>query len=137
MATISRKAAPKTPVVPKTMGGIIDMIYELQEERSELERQAASIKEKEEALLETLKTQFDKDKIAGAMGERAKIVIKHEVVPTVNDWDKAWKFIFKTGDTSLVQKRLSVTACREVWNAKKQIPGVEAVQITKYSITKR
>lgn len=45
--------------------------------------------------------------------------------PTIMDWDLFYKHLQETGEFDLLQKRLSVTACRDRWDNQATIPGVQ------------
>lgn len=139
MATTSRKAAA-APVIPKTVGGLVDMIYQLQESRLVLQREVDALEEKEKALIEHLRESAQKQDLDGAMGKLAKVKLGKQLVPTIDaengGWDKFWAYVFKTKQTNLVQKRLTTKACQELWDEGKTIPGVKKFERDTISITK-
>ena len=73
----------------------------------------------------------------GICGKVTRATIKSKRVPTLKDWSKFTAFVKKTGKFELMQRRLSVEAVQEIWDAKKQVPGVEGFTVKKLSITKK
>ncbi len=47
-------------------------------------------------------------------------------VPNVQDWDAVWQHIVASGDTHLVQRRVSLLAWREMLDHGIEIPGIES-----------
>lgn len=122
--------------LPKTLGETIDLIFQLREKRSAAELVVKAIQDQEDALEAHLMSNFDKSGLDGAKGKFASASIIHSDVPDVVDWNKVWTYIHKNKADDLVQKRISVTACRERWANKKAIPGVEVKSITTLRINK-
>lgn len=125
-----------TVKMPKTMGETIDLLFSLREDRKVLEAQIKVIAEKEGALEAHLMTNFDKAGLDGAKGKFATAALKRSTVGDVQDWPALWEYVRKNKAYDMIQKRLSVTAARERWDAGKQIPGVEPKEIVTLSITK-
>jgi hypothetical protein len=56
------------------------------------------------------------------------IYISPQVVPKVVDWDAFYGYIRKTEAFHMLERRPSRAAFRELYEAKKPVPGVEAVE---------
>jgi hypothetical protein len=63
-------------------------------------------------------------------------VVQTKVVPQVQDWPTLHKYILRTKDFSLLQRRLSESAIKERWDDSKKVPGVEPFNAVKVSVTK-
>jgi hypothetical protein len=126
---------PKAAVRAPTLGTLIDQASEIREQKRELERQ---IKQKNEALDE-LEQQIiealDKQGVTSSTGRRATGSITESVVPNVKDWDAFYAYIFKNKYGHLLDRRPSVTGCRELFETKGKIPGVEPFTKRKLSLT--
>lgn len=133
------KAAPKlTYKVPKTIGGAIDLLYEVRGKR--FEAQHAMEKEKtQESLIELLIFEkFGKSELEGAKGKAAQASISRKDVPTIDDDEKFFGHIKKhPEDIDLLQRRLSTEACKLRFEAGKTIPGVGIFTKVSLSLTKR
>jgi hypothetical protein len=123
--------------MPKTVGDAIDLLYKVRLGRQKYAALEQEEKDQEHLIEEKILAMFDKNTLEGAKGKNAQSSIKRSEVPTLKDWNKFEKYLKKTGELDLLQRRLSVDACRERWEAKKAIPGVEAFTVVKLVTTKR
>ena len=108
----------------KTLGSLIDGIWELREQKRALEAQVKKVEEdiasKEAALIERM----DKEGVDKSTGRMASVAISENVVPQTVDWDLFFAYVIKTKQGHLVERRPSVTGCRELWEQKGKIPGL-------------
>ena len=121
---------------PKTIGEAVDLLYKVREQRLNIEKQAAAVKEQETALKEHIMNNFDKSSVEGVKGKLATASFIHSTVPSVKDWDALYEYIRKNKAYDLMQRRLSVEACRARWDTKKTIPGVEPIPLVTLSLVK-
>jgi hypothetical protein len=118
------------------VGSLIDRLKQLADKKSqaaaalEVAREAYATHER--LVLQALARQ----KLAGGRGRVAQASIGSHVVPNVTDWDAVYKWILKTKDTSLLQRRVSSTHWGELINAKRVVPGISPVTLTVLSLTK-
>lgn len=68
---------------------------------------------------------LDADGVARTANKLASVSIAETEVPESEDWDAVYSHIMETGDFSILQKRMSSTACREMWKLGETIPGVQ------------
>lgn len=117
-------APAKTLRKIKGIGPAIDDLFELRAKKQELEGQIKKIEaeyaEIEEALLAKLKAEGT-DKGAG---KRASVTVSTTTVGNLEDADKFFAYVKKTGYFHLLQRRLSDPAIRELMATKGSIPGV-------------
>jgi len=120
MATVKVKPL----LIPTTIGGKIDQRQKLVEQKAlaqvVVDGIDAQIKEVEAALL----AQMDKEGTTNGGGKTATVSVNESVVPTVTDWDEFYKYIHKQKWFHLLERRPSVTGCRELFETKGKIPGV-------------
>lgn len=106
------------------IGKKIDEIAALIKQKEVLDTKSnaldVQIKAKQEALLSKIK----KQELDGALGKLGKAVVDEEDVPTIEDWPKFYKYIKKTGEFDLLQKRLGKQAIELRWADGKKVPGV-------------
>ena len=114
---------------PKLLGTCVDRLDLLQKKMDELtaeyEAATAPLKEEYKALESHLIDTIPKAKLDGALGKTAMATIERSPVPNVTDWVKFRAYIVKNEAWELIQKRTSVVAFRERWDAKQTVPGVE------------
>ena len=64
----------------------------------------------------------------------ANISINEDTVPEVYDWEQFFEWLSETSNFELLQRRLSSTACKELWAMGVDIPGVKQRELRKLSI---
>lgn len=121
---------------PKTMGACADRLYELRQKRLEEQKKVDLIEAEEKALKEHIIQNLPKSEASGVAGKLARVTIVTKVVPQVKDWDAFYKYVKKTGQFDLMQRRINDGAIKERWEAGKEIPGVEHFQAVTVSINK-
>lgn len=138
---VRSRAAAKTvkqvteALAPPTLGAIVDRMFNMREKKRELEAQVAKIeaeyKENEELLLQRMKAEAT-DKAAG---KKASASITTGVVANVTDWEALEKYVKKTGNFQLFQRRISDPAYRELMETKGAVPGISP--FTKHKLNLR
>ena len=106
-------------------GGVkIDALHALREEKRQLE-ELLKAKAQEISLAENdLIEQMDQQNITKSTGSKATVSISTSVKPSVEDWDVFYAYIHKNKYYHLLERRPSVTGCRELFDHKGAIPGV-------------
>jgi seryl-tRNA synthetase len=122
--------------LPRTLGACADELYELKQERSQLNQQLAKLDERRKELEQHLVDQLSAQDAKGISGELVKASIVVERVGTAKDWGKIYAYVKRNGAFHLLQRRLSNTALREIWEAGKKVPGVEIFNHKKVSLAK-
>ena len=107
-----------------TVGAKIDALHALREEKRQLE-ELLKAKAREIDLAENdLIEQMDQQNITKSTGSKATVSISTSVKPSVEDWDAFYAYIHKNKYYHLLERRPSVTGCRELFDTKGKIPGV-------------
>ena len=121
--------AVKTPAVsaPKsrTMGALIDAMFELREKKRALDTQVKELEAQYIALEDELLVKLDAEGTDKAAGKKATVSVTSSVVGNVTDWEKFGAFVIKNKYLHLFQRRLSDPAVRELFEMKGKIPGCE------------
>ena len=71
---------------------------------------------------------MDEDNLLLFKTPKGTIYLSPQVMPKVVDWDKFYGYINETQAFHMLERRPSVTAFRELHEAHKLVPGVEAVE---------
>lgn len=122
---------------PKSIGAAADLLYTLQQQRLAKAREVDELEEQETALEEhILNNMLPALGLSGAKGNIGQVSKKPYDWADVTDWDKFRKYISKTGNWEMIQKRPGITALREVWVSGKAVPGVEKKEGFKLHISK-
>jgi hypothetical protein len=112
-----------------TFGSQIDLLYSLQQKRlafqKKMEEKIAEMKAEEQAIEDDLINKYTKEQIDQMRGSKATASLSNLPMPTVEDWDKFYAHIKKTGEFDLLEKRPAKAAYRERLEAKETIPGVK------------
>jgi len=119
---------------PKSMAACADLLYDKRQERLAADKVAAALKAEENDLVEYIINNLPKDS-GGAVGKHHKVETYNAEKLVVADWDKFYAYIKRTGRFELMQKRLSEGAAQELFDDKKNVPGVEPFTVVKISLT--
>lgn len=141
MATSTKDLPAKKPPIklPKNLGACADLYYEALEKRLAADKVAAALKATEVYIAEHLIQSLPKGEATGVSGKRCSVRIENKEDYRPKDWDKVWAYIFKQKDPTLLQRRLSVEAIRDIMSTRKTpLPGIEKVQypVVRYSVIK-
>lgn len=116
-----------TPV--RTIDELIDRKKSIKSQMEKLNNELKGLREQENDIdLELLK-KLDTEGLKKTANEVASVSIKEETVPDVHDWDALYAHIISTGDFSLIQRRVSSTAYRELLKLGENVPGLQPREI--------
>lgn len=107
-----------------TIGAKIDQLHDLRESKRTLEEQIKEIVGKARELENALMEQMDTEGVSRSTGNSATVSITLSVKPSVDDWDAFYKYIHRMKYYHLLERRPSVTGCRELLETKGKIPGI-------------
>lgn len=125
MATAAAVKKPTAATKKPTVGALIDSMSNVRDERRELEAKSKALKDEYDALELQLMELLDSQDTRKGEGKRASASISESIIPNVVDWDSFYAYIIKNKFTHLLQRRPSTEACRELFETKGKIPGVE------------
>ena len=108
-----------------SIGTDIDKLWKLREEKRALEAQIKTIDEVYITLEEGLITALQSEGLDKSTGKKASVSVTSTVKPKVADWDLFYGYIHRMKYYHLLERRPSVTGCRELFETKGKIPGVE------------
>ena len=107
-----------------TVGVKIDALHALREEKRQLEKLLKAKAQEIDLAENDLIEQMDQQNITKSTGSKATVSISTSVKPSVEDWDAFYAYIHKNKYYHLLERRPSVTGCRELFDHKGAIPGV-------------
>lgn len=107
-----------------TIGVKIDQLHALREQKRALEEQIKQLSGQMDELENQLIDQMDKEGVTKSTGNSATVSISTSVKPSVDDWDAFYAYIHRYKYYHLLERRPSVTGCRELLETKGKIPGV-------------
>lgn len=107
-----------------TIGGKIDQLFQLRESKRALEAQVTAVSKQMDELENQLIEEMDSQGVSKSTGAKATVAIGSSVRPSVDDWDAFYAYIHRNRYYHLLERRPSVTGCRELLDTKGKIPGV-------------
>lgn len=107
-----------------TIGAKIDLLHALREQKRALEEQIKQLSGQMAVLESNLIDQMDEEGVSKSTGNTATVSIATSVKPSVEDWDAFYAYIHRYKYYHLLERRPSVTGCRELLETKGKIPGV-------------
>lgn len=107
-----------------TLGERIDALQRLKAKKKEAETVVTGIQTQIELAERDLLEYMEAHGVKQATGHLARASSDEKQLPQVNDWDAFWKFILDNKYVHLLEKRPSVSGCRELFQNQHTIPGV-------------
>ena len=127
----------KTFKMPKTLGLCADRLYTVRQTRLKENQAIEAFKSEESQLKEHIINELPKSQMSGVAGKLARVSVETKQVPTVEDWDKLYDYIKKSGNFQLLNRALNVAAAIEILEeTKKKIPGVAMFGAVTVSVNK-
>ena len=121
----------------KSVGALIDELYVLRADRLELSKKIDVLKTQEAQLRAKIIAQLRDVDLASGSGQIATGSITTSKEARMLDWNEFWQWAVEHDARDVIQKRVSITAIRERWEAGVEVPGLEAVEVADLSLTKR
>jgi hypothetical protein len=122
------------------LGATADLLYDLRTAIGVLNQLVTPLVEVLEPLTERLEEFFINElkvgESSGVQGMYSRVQISSSSVPVVQDWDKFYAHVQKTGEFELLYKRVNNVSVKERWEDNKQVPGVGLFINKKVSCTK-
>ena len=118
------------------IGQSIDALYNLREQKRELNAQIKSIDEEYAQIESALIQMLQEQEMATGKSKLASATISTSIVPNVDDWEAFYEFIVASNQPFLLERRPSVTAYRDLLQAGEEVPGVSPFTKTSLSLRK-
>lgn len=107
-----------------TINQKIDQMFKIREKIRALEGEIKILNGEKSEIEVQLMEQMDAEGVTRAAGGKASVTVSENVKPAVEDWDAFYKYIRKMKYFHLLERRPSVTGCRELFEKRGKIPGV-------------
>lgn len=112
-------------LIPTQLAAAADLLYQAREQRLAMQRELDKVAKLEATLKDYFINTLPKSDSSGIAGKVARVQLGKKLIPTVDDWDKLYKYIVKEKAFELLQRRLNETAIKERLEAGKgKLPGV-------------
>ena len=110
---------------------VINALSKCKNQKDDLNKQLKDLNVCKDALEKKLYELMATAGISRASNGVATVSIGTEVVFNATDWDTVYAHVQSTGDFSIMHRRLSNAAIREIEAAGGKVPGTEAVEMQK------
>jgi uncharacterized protein (DUF1786 family) len=110
----------KTP----TLGSLIDQLDRIRNERREISERDKVLKQEYDAVELQVLEVLDAQGLDKATGNKATVSISRVIVATIDDFDALTKYIKRSGNFQLFQRRISDPSFREILATKGVVPGL-------------
>jgi len=113
------------------LGNHIDKLFLMKLEIDREEVKIKKLKDKYEKVREAVYNKVSKEDLDGGKGKLAKVSLVRTESPSIEDFDKFFKFVIRNKSKDLIARKVNSKAWRERLEAGKKVPGVEKfVKIT-------
>jgi hypothetical protein len=124
-------------LIPKTLGACADKLLDLRELQAKAQKEVDKIKKEIEAIETHVIQKLPALEAEGVLGRYAKVCVKVQTIPTVENWDEYYANILATKDFSFLHKKAGTKAILERWEAGETVPGTGKFIKKTVSVTKR
>jgi hypothetical protein len=109
-----------------TIGGLIDQLFDIREQKRKLESQISKLDESKSPLEAQLMELMQTANVTQSRGRKASVTLKQTIVPQVQDWDKFYAYIQRNKAFHMLERRPAAAAYREALELRKgkPVPGV-------------
>lgn len=111
-------------VKPQTLGKTIDSLWALREVKRAKEAEIKEIEGQISAAESTLLERLDAEDTVKSEGKNASVSISESVNFNITDFDEFAKYVGKSKQFHLFQRRVSELAVREIFENKGAVPGL-------------
>lgn len=106
------------------IGDLIDQMYDIREEKRELETQLKVLSDKLDAFDAVLRMKLDEIGSSMAKGQRGSAAISEQEVFQIGDAEEFFSYLADNRAWHLVQRRPASNAIRELKSMGEEVPGI-------------
>jgi hypothetical protein len=104
---------------------LIEKRAENKYEMDQLNAQLKELRETQNHLDVLLLKKMDAEGLSRTANTQASVSINEDTVPDVTDWEELYQYVTDTKDFSLIQRRVSSTAYKELLKLGEAVPGLQ------------
>jgi len=102
----------------------------------QLNKQLKELRAEQDYLDVLLLKKMDAEGVSRTANDAASVSINEDTVPNVDDWDALYAHVTNTQDYSLLQRRVSSTAYKELLKMGEQVPGLSPRTVRRVNFRK-
>ena len=108
-----------------TINQLIEKRASVKTTMEELNRKLKTLRETQDELDVSLLKKMDAEGLSRTANSNASVSINEDTVPEVMDWEQLYQYVLSNQDFSLIQRRVSSTAYREMLKLGEAVPGLQ------------
>lgn len=114
-----------------SINDLIEKRAEIKRECDQLNERLKDLKAAQDEVDFSLLKKMDAEGLSRTANESFSVSINEDTVPEVMDWDSVYAYVVSSGDFSLIQRRISSTAYKELLKLGEGVPGLSPRTIRK------
>jgi hypothetical protein len=107
-----------------SIGTMIDNLDKIRERKRALDEQVKGLENDYKALSDQILARMGEEGLPKASGQRATVSRSETLVGQLEDWEKLTRYISRTKNFQLFERRISAAAFRELFEKKGEVPGI-------------
>ena len=108
-----------------TINELIEKRAEVKQSMDSLNRELKVLRETQDHLDVLLLKKMDAEGLSRTANQQASVSINEDTVPDVTNWEEVKQYVIATEDFSLIQRRISSTAYKELLKLGEAVPGLQ------------
>ena len=109
----------------ESIGSMIDNLDKIRDKKRGLDEQVKDLEAQYRELTEKILDRMATENMSKASGRRATVSRSETIVGQLEDWEALTKYISRTKNFQLFERRISAAAFRELFEKKGEVPGVK------------
>lgn len=109
----------------ESIGSMIDNLDKIRDKKRGLDEQVKDLEAQYRELTEKILDRMATENMPKASGRRATVSRSETIVGQLEDWEALTKYIGRTKNFQLFERRISAAAFRELFEKKGEVPGVK------------
>ena len=109
----------------ESIGSMIDNLDKIRDKKRGLDEQVKDLEAQYRELTEKILDRMATENMPKASGRRATVSRSETIVGQLEDWEALTKYISRTKNFQLFERRISAAAFRELFEKKGEVPGVK------------
>lgn len=127
------------PVIEKesmSVNQLINKRADIKGEIDQLNKELKELRAESDYLDVLLLKKMDAEGVSRTANDAASVSINEDTVPNVDDWDALYEHVTSTQDFSLLQRRVSSTAYKELLKMGENVPGLSPRTVRRVNFRK-
>ena len=115
---------------------LINERADIKGQMDQLNKELKELRAESDYLDVLLLKKMDAEGVSRTANDAASVSINEDTVPNVDDWDELYNHVTSTGDFSLLQRRVSSTAYKEMLKMGEAVPGLSPRTVRRVNFRK-